>query len=1202
MNFSDFIRIHCDLSDQPCTFLLDTQADISVLKYTSVSENILINSSDFVDIKGVTNTSIRSLGSINSQLNINDHTLSQKLHIVPENFNIPSDGILGKDFLKNFQCTINYNDLTLTINTRRGKTIINILEGPDENTIVIPPRCEVIRHFSVQSRSSRARYVPNQELAPGVFTSNTIILPTQAFIRVLNTTNHTKIIDKTKLKTHDINKYDIYSFNEVKTDRTKKVLDIVTKNVPDYVKQDFSKLCSNFSQIFALEEDIMTVNNFYVQNIRVKDREPIYIKNYRLPYAQKSEIDRQVSIFLENGLIEPSVSDYNSPVLIVPKKTKGQWRMCIDYRQVNKKIIADKFPLPRIDDILDGLGRAKYFSVLDLFQGFHQIPLDEKSRDITSFSTAKGSYRWKVLPFGLNIAPNSFSRMMSIAFSGLTPMQCFLYMDDLIVIGSSEQHHLDNLKSVFETCKKYNLKLNPYKCNFFRPEVTYLGHRCTPSGVLPDDSKIETMKNYPIPNNKDSVKRFVAFANYYRKFIRNFASIAAPLNKLTRKKSTFVWTTECMHSFQELKNSLISPTLLQYPDFSKQFIITVDASKYGIGAILSQSQNDEDLPIAYASKSFTKGEANKSTIEQELIAIHFAIKHFRPYIYGTQFLVKSDHRPLVYLFGLKDPSSKLTRLRLDLEEYDFIIQHIKGKDNVGADALSRMSIDDFKDLHRNTAQVLVLTRAMTKRNLDKSTAELLDTDNDSNIDTIKVYHEIGSFKYNKIAQIKLLWKKDTIHSRIAVYLKGKVLAKFNLSMIINGKSSFENLFTLLETVADNHKINKMHIQSTDKIFEYISIENFKIIGNSILQKLTIIITNPVTHITNDDEKLAIIKQYHDDKIEGGHCGYKRLYAKIRSQYYWKDMSKSIATYVRQCHHCQINKTKIHTKEELTLTKTPQKPFDIVTIDTIGPFSMSEQGNTYAVTLICHLTKYLVSMPIPNKEAKTVAKALIDNFVLIYGPMREIVTDAGSEYKNKTLDELCQMLHIILLHSTAYHHETVGIIERNHRTLNEYLRTYLNETRSNWEENLKYFTYCYNITPNSSLDMKFTPFELLYGRKTNNLHIFSDNKIDPLYNIDNYSKELKYRLQIAHSIALNLINKTKVRVKKQYDTILNPIILQQGDKVLISNDGGHKLEKLYLGPYIVISVNDKNVEVLNEKDNKISIVHKNRLKKYISGTS
>lgn len=210
------------------------------------------------------------------------------------------------------------------------------------------------------------------------------------------------------------------------------------------------------------------------------------------------EINDQVQKLLKQDLIEMSRSNYNSPLIIVPKKSvdgSKKWRMCVDYRLLNRQLIPDKFPLPRIDEILDGLGRAKFFTCLDLQAGYHQIPLDNQSRPMTAFSTERGFFQWNVLPFGLNIAPASFTRMMTIAFSGLSPEQAFIYMDDLIVIGFSEQQHLKNLKCVFETCRKYNLKLNPMKCDFFRSEVQFLGHKCTSNGILPDPSKLNVVAN-----------------------------------------------------------------------------------------------------------------------------------------------------------------------------------------------------------------------------------------------------------------------------------------------------------------------------------------------------------------------------------------------------------------------------------------------------------------------------------------------------------------------------------------------------------------------------------------------------------------------------------------------------------------------------------------------------------------------------------
>lgn len=302
--------------------------------------------------------------------------------------------------------------------------------------------------------------------------------------------------------------------------------------------------------------------------------------------------------------------------------------------------------------------------------------------------------------------------MMSLAFAGISSEKCFIYIDDLVVIGKSELNHLHNLQAVFETCRKYNLKLNPEKCDFFKPEVTFLGHVCSNNGIMPDPSKFDSIKNYTTPHDPDAVRRFVAMANYYRKFIPNFAVISKPLNYLTKKNIIFTWTDECQKSFQKIKNILHSPNVLAYPDFSLEFTLTVDASRQGVGAVLSQNNK----PIAFASKAFNKCESNKSTIEQELIAIHWSIKHFKPYLYGTNnFTIISDHKPLIYLYNLKDPTSRLTRMRLEISEYNFSIQHIKGKENVVADALSRIHIRDPIETQENiNKQILVTTRSMTK--------------------------------------------------------------------------------------------------------------------------------------------------------------------------------------------------------------------------------------------------------------------------------------------------------------------------------------------------------------------------------------------------------------------------------------------------------------------------------------------------------
>lgn len=230
----------------------------------------------------------------------------------------------------------------------------------------------------------------------------------------------------------------------------------------------------------------------------------------------------------------------------------------------------------------------------------------------------------------------------------------------------------------------------------------------------------KAVKNFPIPKTKEEVKRFVAFANYYRKFIQDFAKLAAPLSNLTRKRVDFVWTEETQNAFDKLKKALLKPKILQYPDFAKKFKITVDASDMACGGVLSQDFDGNDLPIAFFSRVFQKGERNKAIIEKELLAIYHAIKFFKPYVYGTKFEVNSDHKPLTYLFTMKNPTSKLVRIRMDLEDFDFEINYVPGHTNFVADALSRISIEDLKNMTNDAKKILKMqTRSMTKNKNSK---------------------------------------------------------------------------------------------------------------------------------------------------------------------------------------------------------------------------------------------------------------------------------------------------------------------------------------------------------------------------------------------------------------------------------------------------------------------------------------------------
>lgn len=1130
---------------------------------------------------------------------MNGIDIPHTFHVVPDNFGIPSDGIIGKDFIRHHKCTLDYESKTIIFSYDNYQIKLPIHDGCEDDTVVIPPRSEVFRLFHL-SHFTEPQFLGAREIGANVFMANTIVHSKRAIIRVINVSDDYKTITNEISNTQNLSDFYVYTMNNVpKNDTRKEILrKTFERNTPEFIRTGLTELCLTYSDVFALETDRMTQNNFYRQKLRVSDNTPTYCKNYRLPRCQKEEINRQVENLLKNNLIEASQSPYNAPLILVPKKQNSQkWRMCVDYKLLNRKLIADKHPLPRIDEILDGLGKAKYFSILDLFSGFHQIKLEKESRELTAFSTERGSFQWKVLPFGLSVAPNSFCRMMSLAFAGLPAEQAFLYMDDIIVIGSSEKAHLKNLENIFAICRKHNLKINPEKCRFFRHEVTFLGHTCTQDGLQPDISKMETIKKYPRPSDREAAKRFSAFMNYYRRFIGNFAEKIAPINRLTRNSVDFYWGEECERSFQTLKSELVSPKILKYPNFEKTFIVTVDASKSACGAVLSQAYGDDDHPICFISRSFQKGELNKSTIMKELLAIHYAITYLRPYLYGTKFIVRTDHKPLVFLYNVKNPASKLTQIRLDLEEFDFTIEHVAGTANVVADALSRIHIDDLKTMRIDEANLFVTTRSMTRK---QSVNDDCDGDEQTltQLGDSHIYEETCLKRLKNVHEIKIHLNENSEglrNAKISIHLGKKVIHEVHIKNImlpnklVTIEQFLREILMKLQCSADELEVTKMKLAMNDELFEHVTKEDFVTGANQVLKKLTIVLIKDQSLVSDRNEQINLIKYFHENELVGGHFGINQVLEKLRKSYYWPNMIQDVKEYIRNCKKCTTNKVKPSTKSEMVITPTPLKPFDTMIIDTVGPLR-GTGTNKYALTMMCDLSKYLITTAMPNKEANTVAKAIFDNCILIYGPMRSIRTDLGSEYKNSVVEELCKMLKIRHNFSTAYHHESLGTIERNHRVLNEYLRTYLTDN-DDWETHLKHYTFCYNISYNASMNHTYTPYELVFG-KSCNLPRGLTGRIEPIYNYDNYIKILKHFLQKTHLAVQELIEKSKKRNKQIYDKNKTETTIEPNDLILIKREPYDKFKPIYDGPHRVKYVDDMN-NIIYDKDGKLAKIHKNR---------
>lgn len=424
--------------------------------------------------------------------------------------------------------------------------------------------------------------------------------------------------------------------------------------------------------------------------------QPRFHKPRAVPYALKAKIEKELDRLIQQGVIEPiEFSEWAAPIVPVLKKD-GSIRICGDYKvTINQVSQVDSYPLPRIDDLFASLAGGKRFSKLDLAHAYQQIPLDDASKKLVAINTHKGLFQYNRLPFGVSAAPSIFQRIMETLLQGL-PGVC-LYLDDILVTGQSDQEHLTNLSAVLQKLAAAGMKLKPDKCFFMLQEVEYLGHKISANGLEPTQEKVRAIVEAPAPRNVTQLKSFLGMLNYYGKFLPNLSTCLAPLYSLLQKRSHWSWGTKQHKAFEEAKALLISSHMLTHYDPTKPLILACDASPYGIGAVLSHRVGDDELPIAFASRSLAPAEKNYSQIDKEALAIVYGVKHFHQYLFGRHFMIKSDHKPLQHLLGERKgipimASARVQRWALTLSAYDYTVQYVPGKDNANADVFSRLPL------------------------------------------------------------------------------------------------------------------------------------------------------------------------------------------------------------------------------------------------------------------------------------------------------------------------------------------------------------------------------------------------------------------------------------------------------------------------------------------------------------------------------
>nr|CAH7755026.1 unnamed protein product [Callosobruchus chinensis] len=1068
------------------------------------------------------------------------------------------------------------------------------------NFITILPRSEQVIKIKVKNLDNGHAIIPYRKISClEIAECLTTVKNHEAICTVLNSSENGINLDVSDpIEVENFNNYvesnDIQNLNNLNFEKFKfDVSKVRTDHMNHEEKLAITKLIKEYSDIFHIDGNYLTFTSKIKHHIRTSDEIPVYTKSYRYPEIYRKEVQKQIQQMLEQKIIRPSHSPWSSSLWVVPKKLdasgKRKYRLVVDYRQLNEKTIGDRYPLPNITDLLDKLGRCQYFSTLDLASGFHQIEMAEEDIPKTAFNTENGHMEWTRMPFGLKNAPATFQRVMDNILRGIQNEKCLVYLDDIIIFSTSLQEHITRLKEVFERLRQSNFKIQLDKSEFLKKEVAYLGHIVTPDGVKPNPDKIKAIQNFTIPKTTKQIKGFLGLLGYYRKFIKDFAKITKPLtNRLKKNAIINPKDSDYIECFELCKNLLINQPLLQYPDWEKPFIVTTDSSNYALGAVLSQGKIGADLPIAYASRTLNDSEINYSTTEKELLAVVWAVKCFRPYIYGRKFTIVTDHKPLQWLFSVKDPSSKLLRWRLKLEEHDFDIVYKKGTLNKNADFLSRIEInanetndsvptaladyikqfnEEFNREQNNPGPSTSIQPCFDNRSI---LAEPNDLDHPRNAEedndqTIHSNHENPLINIPIIDTPVNFGKNQIIISEVNFDPADPIIVnlhknKQRISVQIS-KNNFENdTIQFLKTyIVPKVKYN---LYFEDPVYEKFSVIVQKYFKNSQINFVRC--TKKLIDVTDQDEILDVIKNYHEGKTN--HRGLDETENRIKNTYYWPNLRSSIQTYINQCEICQVTKyDRKPLKLELNITPTAVKPFQILYIDSIT------LENAKFLTIIDQFSKYAQAYKMNSGQGIEVVNNLIKYFTHHCIP-DQIISDNGNEFKNSLVQELLEIHKIKIHFICSQHPESNGTVERFHSTLIEHIRLLNNQAEyktESIETKINYAILAYNNTIHSVTKLK--PYEIITG------HLDTSSP----FNID-----------VDRQIMNNYLSNHKEKLKLLYRN-LNQKIQENKEKVITkANENREKLPKI--PEKVHVKIKQKQQKTLSKyKPEKITEINKER---------
>ena len=922
-------------------------------------------------------------------------------------------------------------------------------------------------------------------------------------------------------------------------------------HLPPDQKAQVEKLLWDECELFAKNDtDIGLIPDLQME-INLTDEIPVNEAYRHLPRKLYEDVKTYLNDLIINGWIKESKSSYASPVVCVRKKD-GSMRLCVDYRKLNQKTIADRHPIPRVQDLLDGLHGQKYFTTLDMAKAYHQGFIKEDCRKYTAFATPWALYEWLRIPFGLKNAPAAFQRYISQSLTGLLDRACLAYLDDILVYGRTFEEHLDHLKKVFRRLRSKGVKLRVNKCFFVMGEVRYLGRLVSKDGYRPDPEDIRALEKFRVPpKNVGEVRTMVGFLSYYRGHVSNFAKRMKPVYDLIKwkgevsptktgkssaksgydKKRSVLWSDELQKLVDGVIDTLKSPQVMAYPDYGQPFVLNCDASGYGLGAVLYQRQDEKMRVISYASRTLTDAEKNYHlhSGKLEFLALKWSVTtKFSDYLgHGSSFTVYTDCNPLTYVMTTAKLNATGMRWVGELSEYDFVLKYRPGKHSQDADGLSRNPLPCSSD---ESPPIEVLEKECTETV--------------SREDLSVVLSPPDSFGCMSV-DIKTLDLTSVIDMTSAPPLKD--ISKSELGELQSKDSVVGPVYTAMAT--GQRPTRRELIKFSRKSRLLVQQWNKLCIKDGVLLRKT---ARHTQIVLPEHFHLTVFNELH---VEMGHLGSERVEALARQRFYWPHMSSEIDYFIRKKCSCLMKK-KPPSQEKAKLVPIPASyPFEIVSVDFLH-LDKCAGGFEYVLVVCDHFTRFCQAYATKSQTSYAAARKLFDNFILQYGFPKRIHHDQGGHFNSKLFDHLHKMANIKVSNTTPYHPMGDPVVERYNRTLCNMLKAIPESEKKRWKDHLPKLTFAYNSTVHKATG--YSPFYLLMGRESR-LRIdgafpsFEDTaKSELSVTYKQYVGNWQRKMNEAFALANRGTEKSQQYNKKQYDSRARSVDIEVGDRVLVQN--------------------------------------------------